>query len=216
MAEENYLLLWTDLRNTVLSHNGKIATTAVNENLCIQHLPAWINNYSPWIVLSSYEALQFVAKHLSLVSQIKTWSYSHCCCKGVWTLLLPFMVKNQSDKGINKEPILIDNYINITFKDVQASSKLKESVTESEHLTPVIPTTYRLLPGSIFYFSRQICARQICNFLKSAYKSLSIPQSSGQAMVCLHSAVQTTFQRPVPHSIFYWFTLYISVLDCYF
>lgn len=69
------------------------------------------------------------------------------------------MVQNQSDEGINKEPILLENYINITFRDVQASSTLKKSVTESEHLTPVIPTTYCLLPGSIFRFSSQVCAR---------------------------------------------------------
>lgn len=121
------------------------------------------------------------------------------------------MVKNQSDEGINKEPILIENYMSITFKDVQASSALKKSVTE--YSTLVIPTTCFLLPGSIFNFSRQVCARQICNFLKSAHKSLSITQLSGQAMVCLHLAVQTTFQRPAPCSIFCRFTLYISVLD---
>lgn len=108
------------------------------------------------------------------------------------------MVKNQSDEGINKEPILLENYISITFRDVQASSTLKKSVTESEHSIPVIPTTYCFLPGSIFYFSRHVCAKQICDFLQSAYKSLSITQSLAQAMACFHSAAQTTFQRPVP------------------
>lgn len=87
----------------------------------------------------------------------KTWSYSHCYCKDVWTLLVTFTVKNQSEEGINKEPIFIKNCISIAFKDVQASSTLKKSVSETEHLPHSSPLPIISCLAPFLFLQTSLC-----------------------------------------------------------
>lgn len=87
-------------------------------------------------------------------------------------------MKNQSNEGINKNTGLLEFYIHVTFRDVQVTRTLKKSVTEFEHWTLVIPTTYLLLPGSIFDLFSWLYAGKFarcCSLF--AYKSLSPTRS---------------------------------------
>lgn len=137
--------------------------------------------------------------------------------RDVWTLQVSFMVKNESDEGINKEPVLLEFYIGITFRDVQATLTLKKS--NSDWVWALDPSHPHNLVGLAWFpfwpLQLPLCKAnlQLAAACLHTNPSVSSVLGSGYGLLSFSS---TMSQRPVPCTIFYWFTSYISELDWYF